>query len=302
MALARYPILDAGGVAVNVVELDSAAVEIITAAEMAARLADEEQARVDAYDAADAATSEAIAAWEAECAALRAPYDAAWAAHADARVEWQAAQAAWEVAAQAAQAAGEPFETPPPVEPTPPTEPFPVMPPRPEPIAPVYPNPPTARWAPPAGHTVGPVGGEIGWSWNGAAWTNPNAPSLATLKAARIKAAWAKCDALTQAGEVLVACAGGSYRFGTDRDTERNVQAVVVAVLAGIVPNPRPWTPRGETAPILVTNAELVTIGATIMARIDVLMQAYLTHKAAITALADAAAVAAYDIEAGWPA
>lgn len=98
-----------------------------------------------------------------------------------------------------------------------------------------------------------------------------------------------------------VACAGGTYAFGTDRDTERNIQAVVVAVLAGVVPNPRPWTPRGATTPIMVSNAELITIGATIMARIDALVQAYLTHKAAILALPDAAAVAAYDIESGWP-
>lgn len=293
MATNRYPILDGDGLCVNVVMLDPAEIEIITAEELSQRLADEAAARQAAIDEAAQETADALAAWEAECAALRTPYDQAWATHTAEREAWLAAFATWEAGDKG---------TPPPAEPAQPTITLAVMPERPEPSAPVYPDPPTPRWAPPPGHTLGPAGeGGVGWTYDGTTWTNPNAPDLATLKAARITAAWKACDARVQAGEVQVACAGGTYAFGTDRDTERNIQAVVVAVLAGVVPNPRPWTPRGATTPIMVSNAELITIGATIMARIDALVQAYLTHKAAILALPDAAAVAAYDIESGWP-
>ena len=32
-------------------------------------------------------------------------------------------------------------------------------------------------WTPPDGTTLGPAGGEIGWTWNGSTYTNPNPPT-----------------------------------------------------------------------------------------------------------------------------
>lgn len=96
MATNRYPILDGDGLCVNVVMLDPAEIEIITAEELSQRLADEAAARQAAIDEAAQETADALAAWEAECAALRTPYDQAWATHTAEREAWLAAFATWE--------------------------------------------------------------------------------------------------------------------------------------------------------------------------------------------------------------
>jgi hypothetical protein len=81
-----------------------------------------------------------------------------------------------------------------------------------------------------------------------------------------------------------------------------NVIGINTAILAGMpVPNPRSWTPKGSLFPIQVTYTDLAMIGGALLATKDAFMQVYLTHKALIMSETDAAAVAAYDVTAGWP-
>jgi len=160
---------------------------------------------------------------------------------------------------------------------------------------------PSTLW--PAGYRVletdQPV--EVGWAYvNGV--LGPHVPSLAEAQAAKVQEAWKLSEARIASRHVTVTTSAGTHNYALDRIAQENIKAVLIGVLCNVTPNPRPWTPKGELAPILVTHDDLKTIGAAMMAAIDAEIQAYLAHKSAILQLATVAAVQAHDLGQGWPA
>lgn len=124
---------------------------------------------------------------------------------------------------------------------------------------------------------------------------------LDVARRARIGEAWAEAERRISAGVVSVATSAGTHDYGTDAGTQDNILRVLSGVLAGLTPDPRPWTPKGAVAPVMLSHADIKLVAAAIGFAYDAHVQAYLVHKAAILMLADAAAIAAYDLSSGWP-
>ena len=129
----------------------------------------------------------------------------------------------------------------------------------------------------------------------------PYVAPLAAVKAAAIAAAVAQIEKRIAAGQVSVVTTAGTHSYGIDRGTQDNVMKVALGVVLGITPLTRPWTPKGASAPITVTHADILAIAGAVGNAYDANVQAYLVHKAAIMALTTAEAVTAYDVTAGWP-
>lgn len=147
--------------------------------------------------------------------------------------------------------------------------------------------------------------------------TEPTLVSLEALHAGHKAAAAAEYATRYERSVVTVpiASTGAAQPFGCDANTVTNIMGITVLIAqqmagllpAGLIPNPRPFTPSGGLAPVAVTHAEFASIGALIAARKDTLYAAYLGHKVALQALYDAgedarADLEAYDTSAGWPA
>lgn len=130
----------------------------------------------------------------------------------------------------------------------------------------------------------------------------PTAVPLSEAKGARIAEAWATMQTRVQSGVVSVTTAAGTHQYGLDAVTQDNVQKALLGVLTGLSPNPRPWTPKGVSAPISITHDEVKLIAGSIGFAYEAHVQAYLVHKSAIAALTTSAAVAEYDLTQGWPA
>ncbi len=125
---------------------------------------------------------------------------------------------------------------------------------------------------------------------------------LADAQSARIAEAWAVMQSRVDAATVTVATAAGTHQYGLDAVTQDNLQKALLAVFLGITPNPRPWTPKGASAPISISHDEVRTIAGAVGLAYDGYMQAYLAHKRGIMAADTADAVVAYDLTQGWPA
>jgi hypothetical protein len=100
---------------------------------------------------------------------------------------------------------------------------------------------------------------------------------------------------------VSVTTSAGTHDYGIDPDTQTNIRSVLLGVALGVTPNPRPWTPKGETVSVSLTHADLTLVGVMMMQAVDSYVQSYLTHKAAILSLTTVAAVEQYDMTSGWP-
>lgn len=124
---------------------------------------------------------------------------------------------------------------------------------------------------------------------------------IAAARATRIAAAWDEMGRRLSLASVAVATSAGSHAYGLDEVTQSNIAKAALGVALGITPDPRPWTPKGATAPVMLSHADLTAVAAAVGAAYDAMVQAYLLHKAAIKALGSSSAVAAYDIGAGWP-
>lgn len=123
-----------------------------------------------------------------------------------------------------------------------------------------------------------------------------------TERARKINLAWQICNNKNETGSVLVETSNGAYLFGTDTVSQENIKSVLIGVSLGVTPNPRPWTPKGQIAPIDVTHNDLILIGTTMMQAIDNNIQAYLRHKAQMSSLQTLEEIQLYDLETGWPA
>ncbi len=117
----------------------------------------------------------------------------------------------------------------------------------------------------------------------------------------KIELAWQICTTRNETGAVSVETSEGTYQYGTDTISQENIKSVLIGVSLGVTPNPRPWTPKGQTTPIQVTHSDLILIGTTMMSAVDSNIQAYLMHKANITNLITLDEIANYDLNSGWP-
>ena len=155
------------------------------------------------------------------------------------------------------------------------------------------------------GATYAIRGDTIEWLDAGQADPTPaeiDAALVDVARRARIADAWAEAERRCENGAVTVATSAGSHLYGIDRGTQDNVMKALAGVLAGLTPDPRPWTPKGAASPVMLSHADIKLVAAAIGGAYDALVQAYLVHKGSILALADAGAIAAYDVTAGWPA
>lgn len=120
------------------------------------------------------------------------------------------------------------------------------------------------------------------------------------IRANKIALAWQKADQLNESGFVQVTTSAGTHNYGIDKGSRDNIEGILIGVALGVTPNPRPWTPKGEIAPISVSHADLTLIGATMMAAVDANIQKYLAHKFAIMALTTEQEIVDYDLTLGW--
>lgn len=149
----------------------------------------------------------------------------------------------------------------------------------------------------------GARGDADGVAWDGEGIVRTFAVDVAALAAERVAEAWRTCAARNEGGAVEITTSAGTHFYGTDATTQDNIAKLLIGVLAGVMPNPRPWTPKNALAPVMLTHADLMLVGATLMARVDANIQAYLTHKAYLLNPARTRAeIEARDLTAGWPA
>jgi len=153
--------------------------------------------------------------------------------------------------------------------------------------------PPMPRW------------GEV-WRWDRTtrAWRVARLPAdiLQAHRRRKIQDAWLHLQMrLEESEHVTIAISGNLHQLGCDRETRETVIALNTAIARNVpLANPRPWFFKGNTAPTLVTHDDLAAMGAAILARQDALYTVYFAQKAAISAMADVSAVAAYDVTTGY--
>jgi hypothetical protein len=129
---------------------------------------------------------------------------------------------------------------------------------------------------------------------------DPPPVDLAAAKQRRIEAAWAAMGERLAIGTIQVTTSAGTHTYGIDQAAQDNITKALLGVVAGLSPDPRPWTPKGS-APILLSHADVKLVAGAVGLAYERHVQAYLAHKRAIAALATAADVAAYDLTQGWP-
>lgn len=125
--------------------------------------------------------------------------------------------------------------------------------------------------------------------------------AISVERARKINLAWQLCSNRNETGIVVVETSSGAHSFGIDSVSQENIKSVLIGVSLGVTPNPRPWTPKGEIAPINVTHSDLILIGSTMMQAVDDNIQAYLRHKANLTAFETLQEIQDYDLQVGWP-
>jgi hypothetical protein len=136
---------------------------------------------------------------------------------------------------------------------------------------------------------------------NAPAAFDPPPVDLDAAKQRRIEAAWAAMGERLATGTVQVTTSAGTHIYGIDQTAQDNTTKALLGVLAGLSPDPRPWTPKGLAVPILLSHADVKLVAGVVGLAYERHVQAYLAHKRAIAALTTAATVAAYDLAQGWP-
>jgi len=126
--------------------------------------------------------------------------------------------------------------------------------------------------------------------------------SLAEAQEQKINEAWALSQQRFAESTVSVTVNGAPRTYGCDPITRENITAINTAISRAphLVPNPRPYTPKGE-APVMTTHEEFLAIYLAGLAMGDAFYQAYYAHKTAILALGTVEEVLGYAVEVGWP-
>ena len=141
---------------------------------------------------------------------------------------------------------------------------------------------------------------DIGYVLDGGS-IGPRTIPIGEARKSKIAAAWAECQRRIEAGSVTVQTSAGSLTFGIDKWSQENIKSVLIGVALSVSPNPRPWTPKGSMSPVMLTHSDLTLVGGTMMAAVDGIIQAYLVHKAAISAMPTVEGVLAYSTDEDWP-
>lgn len=143
------------------------------------------------------------------------------------------------------------------------------------------------------------------WRWVDGEWADvrPLQDRVAAARERRTDDAWAESAGRFAASVVTVEVGGQLRSYGCDPYTRENILAIngVIGRAPQLVPNPRPYTPKGETVPVDTTHDEFLAIYLAGLAAGDAYYNAYKTHKDAINALEDVEAIRAYDVTTGWP-
>jgi hypothetical protein len=145
--------------------------------------------------------------------------------------------------------------------------------------------------------TIHPCGSNVasGWTWDGQTFSAPPGPTLAEVKAARR----AEISAL-YAQKLAAGMAYQGKTLQVDEDSQlRIIGAAAAAGMVSTVPAVG-WRMADNTFLPLPNAAAMIALGQAAAAYVEGLRARMWAHKDAIAALPDAAAVAAYDIAAGW--
>lgn len=99
--------------------------------------------------------------------------------------------------------------------------------------------------------------------------------------------------------------AGVEYEFHADAAARENIQGVLDMYNEGDRmgsprPDPRPWTPKGEPAFVMITRNELALLGIAIGTRKDALYAIKKAKQAALSVMTDPAAIDAVESLSGW--
>lgn len=127
-------------------------------------------------------------------------------------------------------------------------------------------------------------------------------PSLAEAKEQKINEAWLMSQQRFAESTISVTVNGELRTYGCDPVTRDNITAINTAISRAphLVPNPRPYTPKGE-APVMTAHEEFLAIYLAGLAQGDAFYQAYYAHKTAILALETVEEVLAHEVGVGWP-
>lgn len=143
------------------------------------------------------------------------------------------------------------------------------------------------------------------WRWVDGEWIDvrPLQDRLEAARGRRIEDAWNESAVRFSSSTVTVEVGGQSRSYGCDPYTRENIIAInsVIGRAPHLVPNPRPYTPKGEAVPVDTTHDEFLAIHLAGLAAGDAYYNAYKAHKDAINALDDVEAIRAYDVSTGWP-
>ena len=94
---------------------------------------------------------------------------------------------------------------------------------------------------------------------------------------------------------------GVTYPFGTDRTTRENIQGTILGIVSGLpVPNPMTWTPKGYVEPVELSHTDLITIGGTILNKVNAYYEVYFMHKANILMSSNLEYINSYDYTTGY--
>lgn len=157
------------------------------------------------------------------------------------------------------------------------------------------------------GAVFGPADAGIGWSFDGAIWSPPAAPSLSfdNLRAAKLAAIAATADALLAAGAPVT----GGLHVAVDDSSRQDVTALgatAAATLSGAMTWPesysRGWITVENIRIPLAKPADGLALAASVGNWYAALVQHRRDLKDAALAAEDTAALDAIDINAGWPA
>lgn len=124
------------------------------------------------------------------------------------------------------------------------------------------------------------------------------------FKPTLIKQAWDIFQQKFYSSIITVQTSVGPYKFECNQDTIENINSINTMISRNLpVPNPRSYTPKGETSPVNLTHDDFGLIGLELAMNKDKYFQAYATHKTIITNLTQEnfQTLISYDVTKNWP-